>query len=134
MSNMSKTTGHLSSVTSVDWHPHDKSICLTSSLDGSARLWNVDRGKTQFIMLTSDKVFQFQKVQFVRVRNSHPMLDRLPFRHNLEPYKYRRYKTPIVPFASSLLLLILLTTTTIIQLILPLIGFITFPFILLRSM
>lgn len=64
VSNMSKTTGHLSSVTSVDWHPHDKSICLTSSLDGLARLWNVDRGKTQFKMLTSDKVFQFQKVQF----------------------------------------------------------------------
>jgi WD repeat-containing protein 70 len=57
VTDQSKTFGHTSSVTGVDWHPLERDIVLTSSLDGSARLWNLN-GKTQFQMLVCDKVFQ----------------------------------------------------------------------------
>jgi WD repeat-containing protein 70 len=57
VTDQSKTFGHTSSVTGVDWHPLERDIVLTSSLDGSARLWNLN-GKTQFNMLVCDKVFQ----------------------------------------------------------------------------
>jgi len=53
----SKTTGHTAAVTGVEWHPLERDIVLTSSIDGSARLWNL-KGKTQFQMLVCDKVFQ----------------------------------------------------------------------------
>ena len=52
-----KTTGHTASVTGVQWHPLERDTVLTSSIDGSARLWNLN-GKTQFEMLVCDKVFQ----------------------------------------------------------------------------
>jgi len=52
-----KTVGHTAAVTSVDWHPFERDVVLTSSNDGSARLWNLN-GKTQFQMLVCDKVFQ----------------------------------------------------------------------------
>lgn len=51
-----KTVGHTAQVTSVDWHPLERHVVLTGSLDGSARLWNLN-GKTQFKMLVCDRVF-----------------------------------------------------------------------------
>jgi WD repeat-containing protein 70 len=51
-----KTVGHTAQVTSVDWHPLERDVVLTGSLDGSARLWNLN-GKTQFEKLVCDKVF-----------------------------------------------------------------------------
>jgi WD repeat-containing protein 70 len=36
----------------------ERDIVLTGSMDGSARLWNLNSGKTQFQMLVCDKVFQ----------------------------------------------------------------------------
>ncbi|CAB9497238.1 WD repeat-containing protein 70 [Seminavis robusta] len=51
------TVGHTAEVTGVQWHPFDRDTVLTSSIDGSIRLWNLN-GKTQFKMLMSDTVFQ----------------------------------------------------------------------------
>ena len=33
--------GHMMEVTGVQWHPADKDSVLTSSLDGSLRIWNL---------------------------------------------------------------------------------------------
>jgi WD repeat-containing protein 70 len=57
VTDQSKTTGHTASVTGVGWHPFERDTVLTSSMDGSVRLWNLN-GKTQFQMLVCDKVFQ----------------------------------------------------------------------------
>lgn len=54
---MARTTGHINTVTGVDWHPLDRDIVLTSSMDGSARLWNLN-GKTVFHKLMCDKVYR----------------------------------------------------------------------------
>ncbi len=57
MTDQARTVGHTAAVTSVDWHPFQRDVVLTSSLDGSARLWDLN-GKTQFQMLVCDKVYQ----------------------------------------------------------------------------
>jgi WD40 repeat protein/pSer/pThr/pTyr-binding forkhead associated (FHA) protein len=56
VSDPSRTVGHSAKVTCVDWHPLERDVVLTGSLDGSARLWNLS-GKTQFDKLVSDRVF-----------------------------------------------------------------------------
>ncbi len=35
------TKGHLTAVTGAVWHPTDKNLCLTSSIDGTLRIWDV---------------------------------------------------------------------------------------------
>lgn len=59
---MARTSGHVHEVTGVDWHPLERDIVLTSSLDGSARLWNLN-GKTQFQKLVCDKVYRAKNVR-----------------------------------------------------------------------
>jgi hypothetical protein len=59
---MAKTSGHTQQVTGVDWHPFDKQVVLTSSLDGSVRLWNL-HGKTQFHKLVCDVVYRIKNRQ-----------------------------------------------------------------------
>ena len=54
---MARTSGHVHTVTGIDWHPLERDIVLTSSMDGSARLWNLN-GKTQFQKLVCDKVYR----------------------------------------------------------------------------
>mmetsp|Transcript_5149 Transcript_5149/g.8050 ORF Transcript_5149/g.8050 Transcript_5149/m.8050 type:complete len:779 (-) Transcript_5149:111-2447(-) len=54
---MAQTSGHVNEVTGVSWHPFERNLVLTSSLDGSARQWNLV-GKTQFHKLVSDKVYR----------------------------------------------------------------------------
>lgn len=49
-----KTSGHTASITSVRWHPMEKSIVFSTSRDGSLRVWNVDKGKLAFGMLKSE--------------------------------------------------------------------------------
>lgn len=48
VADMSQTRGHVQSVTACQWHPHIKDVFLTTSLDGSARLWDVAKGKFSF--------------------------------------------------------------------------------------
>lgn len=57
VTDQAKTSGHTAAVTDVDWHPLKRDVVVTGSTDGSARLWNVVKGKTQFKMLVADKVF-----------------------------------------------------------------------------
>lgn len=51
-----KTIGHTAAVTSVSWHPSDKSLVFTASRDGSLRTWNVDKGKLSFASLCCSEV------------------------------------------------------------------------------
>ena len=57
VTDMARTTGHTASITGVTWHPLERDIVLTASMDGSARLWNL-LGKTQFHKLVCDKVYR----------------------------------------------------------------------------
>jgi WD40 repeat protein len=52
-----RTSGHTAPVTGVSWNPLERDIVATSSLDGSARIWNLN-GKTQFQKLVCDKVYR----------------------------------------------------------------------------
>ena len=56
VSDQRTTIGHVAAVTAVDWHPLDRQIIVTASLDGTARLWNVETGRLQFEKLTCSAV------------------------------------------------------------------------------
>ncbi|CAL4143095.1 unnamed protein product, partial [Meganyctiphanes norvegica] len=47
INDMAKTKGHISSLTYGCWHPKDKTQFLTSSRDGTLRIWNVDQPHQQ---------------------------------------------------------------------------------------
>jgi FHA domain/WD domain, G-beta repeat len=52
-----KTVGHTGTVTSVQCHPLESAIVITSSIDGSIRMWNIRTGKNQFQkFLTCDSI------------------------------------------------------------------------------
>lgn len=55
VTDMARTDGHVSNITSVDWHPLNRDLVLTSSIDGSVRIWNVEKNKTKFDKLCSGK-------------------------------------------------------------------------------
>jgi WD40 repeat protein len=57
-----KTVGHTAAVTCVAWHPLEKNKVLTGSDDGSVRLWDVERGKLQFQMLTCSQTILIKSV------------------------------------------------------------------------
>lgn len=57
VSDPTKTIGHTAAVTSVQWHPQERDLVASASLDGSVRLWDLARGKRQFEMLVCGKVF-----------------------------------------------------------------------------
>ena len=66
VTDQARTSGHTAGVTGVDWHPLERDVVLTSSMDGSARIWNLN-GKTQFHMLVCDKVYRAKNVKGQRV-------------------------------------------------------------------
>ncbi|KAL0484142.1 WD repeat-containing protein [Acrasis kona] len=43
ISDMNKTAGHIASLTGACWHPKHRELCLTSSVDGTLRVWDIDR-------------------------------------------------------------------------------------------
>jgi WD40 repeat protein len=43
IADMSKTNGHVAAITGIGWHPQHKELCLTSSMDGTCRIWDIDR-------------------------------------------------------------------------------------------
>ena len=63
VTDQSKTVGHTAAVSDVDWHPLERDWVLTASLDGSARLWNVQDGRMQFKKLCCDKVYSAKNVK-----------------------------------------------------------------------
>ncbi len=44
---LKNTKGHISGLTCGEWHPKTKETILTSSEDGSLRIWDVNDFKTQ---------------------------------------------------------------------------------------
>jgi len=66
VTDQSKTTGHTATVTGVAWHPLERDLVLTCSIDGSARIWNLN-GKTQFKKLVCDKVYRAKNARGQRV-------------------------------------------------------------------
>lgn len=44
---LKNTKGHISGLTCGEWHPREKQTILTSSEDGSLRIWDVNDFKTQ---------------------------------------------------------------------------------------
>lgn len=51
-----KTIGHTATVTCVAWHPLEKDIVITGSMDGSVRWWDLKKGRRQFSMLTCSNI------------------------------------------------------------------------------
>ncbi|KAJ3285866.1 hypothetical protein HDU79_006976 [Rhizoclosmatium sp. JEL0117] len=45
------TKGHISALTCCKWHPTDRSIFLTASLDSSIRIWNVDMKRENKVVI-----------------------------------------------------------------------------------
>lgn len=54
---LSNTKGHTMEVTGAQWHPKDKNYLLTSSLDGSLRIWDL-RGEANFGNLCNKHVLK----------------------------------------------------------------------------
>ncbi len=52
---MAHTDGHVANATAVHWHPFERDEVLSASLDGSVRLWDLDKGKTKFEKLCCGK-------------------------------------------------------------------------------
>lgn len=44
---LKNTKGHISGLTCGEWHPKERETILTSSEDGSLRIWDVNEFKTQ---------------------------------------------------------------------------------------
>lgn len=44
---LKNTKGHISGITGGEWHPDKKETILTSSEDGSLRIWDVNDFKSQ---------------------------------------------------------------------------------------
>lgn len=44
---LKNTKGHISGITCGEWHPDKKETILTSSEDGSLRIWDVNDFKSQ---------------------------------------------------------------------------------------
>jgi WD40 repeat protein len=53
------TKGHTMEVTAVKWHPTDKHTVITSSLDGSIRIWDLN-GERNFNMLMNKHVLKIR--------------------------------------------------------------------------
>eukprot|EP01039_Chlorochromonas_danica_P001023 gene1025-1109_t len=56
---LSNTKGHTMEVTSLQWHPSEKNLILTASLDGSARIWDL-LGEATFGMLVNKHVLKLK--------------------------------------------------------------------------
>jgi WD repeat-containing protein 70 len=55
----SRTQGHTMEVTGAQWHPSEKSTLLTSSLDGSLRIWDLT-GEANFGNLCNKAVLKIR--------------------------------------------------------------------------
>ncbi len=55
VTDMAHTDGHVANTTAVHWHPLERDLVLSGSLDGSVRMWDLEKGKTKFEKLCSGK-------------------------------------------------------------------------------
>lgn len=78
---LKNTKGHISGLTCGEWHPKDKATILTSSEDGSLRIWDVNEFKTQkqvsllftFLVLDICDAFHSYNVKRGQVASSSPL-------------------------------------------------------------
>ena len=66
IADMAHTKGHVSAVTGVAWHPNESSRFVTSSIDGSVRIWHLD-GKLAFGDLICHQVLKARNARGARV-------------------------------------------------------------------
>ena len=66
VTDMSRTIGHTATITDVAWHPLERDVVMTASIDGSARLWNLASGATAFKKLKCDKVYRAKNARGIR--------------------------------------------------------------------
>ena len=66
VTDMSRTVGHTATVTDVAWHPLERDVVMTASMDGSARLWNLASGATVFKKLKCDRVYRAKNARGIR--------------------------------------------------------------------
>lgn len=60
------TFGHTHAITGGMWHPFSKKEILTSSLDGTMRIWQLD-GKTAFDKLKCDRIWKGKSKRGIRI-------------------------------------------------------------------
>ncbi len=54
---MRHTKGHVGALTGCQWHPQDKKTFLTTSVDGTVRIWNTDdRWKQKHVIAVKSKL------------------------------------------------------------------------------
>lgn len=63
---LGNTKGHVMEVSCVQWHPSAKTIILTSSLDGTLRLWDIE-GEAAFGNLTNKHVLKVKGKTAARI-------------------------------------------------------------------
>lgn len=62
----SKTPGHTNTVYAACWHPSRNDICMTASLDGTCRIWDMN-GQTSFDELESRDVMRAKSKRGLRI-------------------------------------------------------------------
>ena len=62
----SKTPGHTNTVYAACWHPTRNDICMTASLDGTCRIWDMN-GHTSFEELESAEVMRAKSKRGLRI-------------------------------------------------------------------
>jgi WD40 repeat protein len=53
LSDMAHTKGHIAAVSNALWHPNEKNTILTSSIDGTVRIWDANNVKKQKTVIKS---------------------------------------------------------------------------------
>ncbi len=58
IADMANTKGHTMALTAAQWHPQEKDLVMTSSLDGTVRLWDLNGPRTFTDQLTCKRVIK----------------------------------------------------------------------------
>jgi WD40 repeat protein len=59
---MAQTKGHVAALCGARWHPTDRNACLTGSLDGTVRLWDINSCDKKQVTVIKTKNAKGQKV------------------------------------------------------------------------
>jgi WD repeat-containing protein 70 len=67
ITDMANTKGHTAGLTAAAWHPTDRDVVMTGSLDGSVRFWNLAHGKAIYGELCCGDVVKLRSAHRQRV-------------------------------------------------------------------
>lgn len=72
LKDLKNTRGHVAPITAADWHSSKKENFVTSSRDGSVRIWNINdlTKQSELILVKSSKTHKLQPVTFVNFPSS----------------------------------------------------------------